>query len=139
MDSLPAVGAPRAKVLEYAASVDRAGRIATGDGDPLMLGDEWSADDLLLAALVRCSVHSLAFHARRAGMDVVASGSARGTITKPDGEERYQLVDVSVSIEAEIDPRPDDAAVAELLEKAERDCFVGASLVVKPSYDWRVR
>jgi hypothetical protein len=54
MDSLPAVRAPRAKVLEYAARVDRAGRIATGDGEPLMLGDEWSADDLLLAALVRC-------------------------------------------------------------------------------------
>jgi hypothetical protein len=26
--------------------------------------------------------------------------------------------------------------VAELLAKAERDCFVGASLVAKPSYTW---
>jgi len=132
------VGAPRAKVLQYAASVDRAGRIATGDGAPITLGDEWSADDLLLAALVRCSVQSLAYHARRAGLDVAASGSARGTVTKVDTSERYRLVDVSVSIEAEIDPRPADAALAELLEKAERDCFVGASLVVTPTYDWRV-
>jgi organic hydroperoxide reductase OsmC/OhrA len=126
-------------VLEYAASVDRAGRIATGDGAPVSLGDEWSADDLLLAALARCSVHSLAYHARRAGLDVAASGSARGTVTKPAESERYRLVEVSVSIEAELDPRPDDEALAELLEKAERDCFVGASLVVRPSYDWRVR
>jgi uncharacterized OsmC-like protein len=133
------VGAPRAKVLEYAASVDRAGRISTGDGAPLGLDDEWSADDLLLAALVRCSVHSLVYHARRVGLDAVASGSARGTVTKPDDSERYRLVEVSVSIEAELDPRPDEAALAELLEKAERDCFVGASLVVAPSYDWRVR
>jgi uncharacterized OsmC-like protein len=133
------VAAPRAKVLEYAARIDRAGRIATGDGAPLELGDEWSADDLLLAALVRCSVHSLAYHARRAGLDSVASGSARGTVTKPDESERYRLVDVSVSIEAEIDPRPDDEALADLLAKAERDCFVGASLVVTPTYDWRVR
>ena len=126
-------------MLEYAARVDRAGRIATGDGPPLALGDEWSADDLLLAALVRCSVHSLVYHARRAGLDVVASGSARGTVTKPDDSERYRLVEVSVSIEGELDPRPDEAALAELLQKAERDCFVGASLVVAPSYDWRVR
>jgi uncharacterized OsmC-like protein len=133
------VGAPRAKVLEYAASVDRAGRISTGDGASLALGDEWSADDLLLAALVRCSVHSLAYHARRAGLDLVASGSARGTVTKPDGSERYRLVEVHVAIEAELDPRPEDAALAELLAKAERDCFVGASLTVSPTYDWRVR
>ena len=29
-------------------------------------------------------------------------------------------------------------AIAELLAKAERDCFVGASLVAKPSYRWIV-
>jgi uncharacterized OsmC-like protein len=133
------VGQPRAKVLTYGASVDRAGRISTGESLPTALGDEWSADDLLLAALVRCSVHSLAYHARRAGLDVVASGSATGTITKPEGAERYRLVEVKVSIEGELDPRPDDAALAKLLALAERDCFVGSSLVVDPEYDWRVR
>ena len=132
------MAAPRAKVLEYGASVDRAGRISTGDGAAVQLGEEWSADDLLLAALLRCSLESLTFHARRAGLDVVGSGRARGSVTKPEGEERYRLVSAHVEIELEVDPRPDEAPLAELLAKAERDCFVGASLQVKPTYDWRV-
>ena len=36
------------------------------------------------------------------------------------------------------EPRPDDATVTDLLMKGERDCFVGASLTAKPTYDWRV-
>ena len=132
------MAAPSAKVLEYAATADRAGRIATGDGGPVALGEEWSADDLLLAALVRCSLQSLVYHARRAGLDAVGSGRAQGTVTKPEGEERYRLVSVHVELELEIDPRPDEAGLADLLAKAERDCFVGASLNVKPTYDWRV-
>ncbi len=50
------MGAPRAKVLEYAATVDRAGRIATGAEPPIELGEAWAADDLLLASLLRCSI-----------------------------------------------------------------------------------
>ncbi len=133
------MGEPRAKVLEYSASVDRAGRIATGDEPPLELGEAWAADDLLLASLLRCITHSLAYHARRAGLDLVASGRARGTVTKPDGEERYRLVSVDVEIEVELAPRPDDDSRRELIGRAERDCFVGASLLVKPTYHWRVR
>ena len=40
-------------------------------------------------------------------------------------------------IEAELDPPPE--SLDELLAKAERDCFIGASLTVKPSYDWVVK
>ena len=32
----------------------------------------------------------------------------------------------------------DDATIAELLAKAERDCFIGASLTVTPAHTWRV-
>ena len=39
-------------------------------------------------------------------------------------------------IEAELDPAPE--SLDELLAKAERDCFVGASLTVKPRYEWVV-
>jgi hypothetical protein len=41
-----------------------------------------------------------------------------------------------VEIDATVDPRPDDPA--DLVAKAERDCFVGASLTIQPSYAWRV-
>jgi hypothetical protein len=36
------------------------------------------------------------------------------------------------------DPKPDEATLAELLAKGERDCFIGASLTTSPIYTWRV-
>ena len=45
---------------------------------------------------------------------------------------------VSVEANVSFDPKPDDATVAELLAKGERDCSVGASLLPSPIYTWRV-
>ena len=124
------------KVLEYAVSVDRGGRMTIPGGAQIEPGEGWSADHLLLAALVRCSLDSLAWHSRRAGHTLAASGEALGHVTKRESDGRYALVDVAVRIDAELTPRADDAEA--LLAKAERDCFVGASLTVKPEYDWHV-
>ena len=96
----------------------------------------WSADHLLLAALVRCSIDSFTYHARRAGHETTAAGSAQGTITKSGEDDRFRFVAISVRIEVQLQPRtnePDD-----LIAKAERDCFVSASLTVKPEYEWHV-
>lgn len=131
------MAAVRAKTFTYDVAVDREGRIAT-DGTALEVGEEWTADHLLLAAVVRCSLASLAFHARRADLDHAASGTANGVVTKPDGEERYRFVEIEVEIEAELEPAPDPEALAELIARAERDCFVGSSLKTKPRYTWRV-
>src|SRR5579884_4124774 len=95
-------------------------------GGQLLPPEGWLADHLLLAALVRCSIDSFAYHARRAGHEPSASGSAHGTITKSGDDSRYRFVSISVRIDAQLQPRtnePDD-----LVAKAERDCFVGASL-----------
>ncbi len=133
------MAAVKPKAFTYEVVVDRAGRMSAEDEDAFVaVGDEWTADHLLLAAVVRCSIASLAFHARRADRDHIASGTARGTVTKPDGEERYRFVEIDVSLEAELDPPLDDEALAELLARAERDCFVGSSLKTKPRYRWRV-
>lgn len=105
-------------------------------GGQLVPPEGWSADHLLLAALVRCSIDSLGYHARRAGHATSASGSAHGTITKTGDDDRYRFVEISVAIDAQLEPRSTD--VEPLVAKAERDCFVGASLVVKPEYEWRV-
>jgi hypothetical protein len=35
-----------------------------------------------------------------------------------------------------VTPRADDPA--DLVAKAQRDCFVGASLTIEPDYTWRV-
>jgi organic hydroperoxide reductase OsmC/OhrA len=96
----------------------------------------WSADHLLLAALVRCSIDSFAYHARRAGHEPTASGSAHGTITKSGDDERYRFVWIAVRVDAQLTPRTNE--VDELIAKAERDCFVGASLTLKPEYEWHV-
>jgi organic hydroperoxide reductase OsmC/OhrA len=105
-------------------------------GGQLVPPQGWSADHLLLAALVRCSIDSLTYHARRAGHEVAASGEAQGTVTKSGEDERYRFVEIAVRIEAQLKPRSAD--VGQLVAKAARDCFVGASLELEPEYEWRV-
>lgn len=133
------MAAVKSKVFLYEVAVDRDGRISAEDeGSFVELGDEWTADHLLLASVVRCSIASLAFHARRADLDHTAGGFATGAVTKPEGEDRYRFVEITVELEVELDPAPDAEALAALIERCERDCFVGSSLTAKPSYRWRV-
>ena len=126
----------QAKTFEYALSVDRAGRPAAEGGEPLELPEEWTAEHLVLAGLARCTLTSLRYHATRAGLDAVGSAEARGVVTKREDDGRYAFVEVECRLDVEIEPAPDD--LAELLAKAERDCFVGASLTAPPRYRWRV-
>ena len=130
------VTATQAKVFEYAVEVDRAGRMIVPGGAQVERPEGWSPDHLLLAALVRCSIDSLAYHARRAGHEAAAAGSGQGTITRRESDGRYAFVSIEVSLDVQLTPRSDDTA--ELIAKAERDCFVGASLTIKPEYTWRV-
>jgi organic hydroperoxide reductase OsmC/OhrA len=125
-----------AKVLEYAVDVDSAGRMTIPGGGQFVPPEGWSADHLLLAALVRCSIDSFAYHARRAGHEAAASGEAQGKITKSGEDGRYRFVEIGVSISAQLTPRMDE--VGDLVAKAERDCFIGASLTLKPEYTWHV-
>jgi organic hydroperoxide reductase OsmC/OhrA len=125
-----------AKTFEYAVELDGGGRLTIPGGGQFVPPEGWSADHLLLAALVRCSIDSFAYHARRAGHTVTASGTAQGTITKAGDDGRYRFVAIDVRIDAQLTPR--SAETAELVAKAERDCFVSASLTVKPEYVWHV-
>jgi len=124
------------RTFHYSVAQDRAARVSADGKDELELGGAWKPEHLVLAGLVRCTLESLRFHASRAGIDFVASASASGTVTRRDDDERYAFVEISVAFEVELEPQPDD--VAELLAKAERDCFVSASLTAKPKYGWRV-
>jgi organic hydroperoxide reductase OsmC/OhrA len=128
--------ATHAKVLEYAVDVDGAGRMTIPGGGQFVPPEGWSADHLLLAALVRCSIDSFAYHARRAGHEVTASGEAQGTITKSGEDGRYRFVEIDVRIDAQLTPRTNE--VDDLIARAERDCFIGASLTLKPEYEWHV-
>jgi len=125
-----------AKTFEYAVEVDRGGRMTIPGGAQIAPAEGWTPDHLLLAALVRCSIDSLTFHARRGGHEVAASGEAQGTVTRRESDGRYAFVEIGVRIDAQLTPRADDTD--DLVEKAERDCFVGASLNIKPEYEWHV-
>jgi organic hydroperoxide reductase OsmC/OhrA len=124
------------KTFEYAIEVDRGGRMTIPGGAQIAPAEGWTPDHLLLAALVRCSIESFTFHARRGGHEVAASGEAQGTVTRRESDGRYAFVEIGVRVDAQLTPRAEDTAG--LIESAERDCFVGATLNVKPEYEWHV-
>ena len=130
----------RAKVFDFAVTVDEAwdARSERG-GDPLAVNDpHWAPEHLVLAGLARCSLTSLRYHCRRAGVALTSRASARGTVTRRDGDGRFAFVEIALEADVAFEPKPDEATVADLLMKGERDCFVGASLTAQPTYEWRV-
>jgi organic hydroperoxide reductase OsmC/OhrA len=129
--------ANRAKTFSYAISLDRdwAGTSDRG-GSPLPAESAWTPEHLLLAALARCTLTSLRYHAGRERVDVAGAAAARGTVTRREEDERYAFVELEVELDVTFEPSPQD--VRELLAKAERDCFVGASLAATPRYSWIV-
>jgi uncharacterized OsmC-like protein len=131
--------AATAKTFEYAAALDRTGRVSADDGPFADVPAGWKPEHLVLAGLIRCTLASLRYHARQAGIDdLVASATASGRVTRREQDERYAFVEIDCSFEVELEPTlvPDD--IAELVESAERDCFVGASLTPSPEYRWTV-
>ena len=125
------------KEFRYAVDLGEGDVVRTEDGTPLGPGPDWTPEHLLLAALLRCSLTSLRYHARRARIEVArATGSAAALFTKRESDGRFAAVEVRVDLAISLEPQPGEAELAELLEKAERDCFIGASLTVKPSYAW---
>jgi organic hydroperoxide reductase OsmC/OhrA len=127
------------RILEFEVSVDRNRAASSGlGGAPIAAQDEWWAEHLLLAALVRCTLASMDYAAHRAGVEVSGSGEARGAVTKRDEDGLYAFVEVETSLEIELEPPQPPESVQELVAKAERGCFVGNSLVAKPRYRWTV-
>jgi organic hydroperoxide reductase OsmC/OhrA len=127
------------RVLEFDVSVDddRSSRSALG-GTAIAREDAWWPEHLVLAALVRCTLASMDYSARKAGLDVVGSGRAHGTVTKRAADGLYAFVDIQSELEIQIDPAPAREIVAELVEKAERGCFVSNSLTTAPRHHWTV-
>jgi organic hydroperoxide reductase OsmC/OhrA len=127
---------PKARVFEFAVSLDPHGRVSARE-DSLTPPASWAPEHLVLAALVACSLTSLRYHAKRAGIEeVAASGEASGTVTRRESDGRFAFTDVECRLQARLTPPPAD--LPPLLEKAERDCFIGASLTVAPRYVWDV-
>ena len=126
-----------AKTFEYAAGLDRDGKLVA-DGSELEPGDAWSPEHLVLAGLMRCTLKSLRHHADGLGVSLSGSAAAEAVVAKREEDGRYGFVEVEVGLDVQLDPAPEGAALTELLDLAERDCFVGASLTAPPRYEWRV-
>jgi organic hydroperoxide reductase OsmC/OhrA len=124
------------KRFEFSASIARDGSLCAEEKDSLDPGEAWSAEHLLLAALCRCTLASLRFHAERADLSASGTAAASGSVTQRDTDGRYAFVEILCGVDVSLEPAPDD--VAGLTALAERDCFIGASLTVKPEYEWRV-
>ena len=131
----------RAKSFDYAVSLDVTWDARSDRGGGVLAGAEeasWTPEHLLLAGLARCTLTSLRYHCVRASITLTSSSTARGPVTRRESDGRFAFVEIAFEADVSFDPKPDDETIADLLAKAERDCFVGASLVATPSYSWNV-
>jgi uncharacterized OsmC-like protein len=131
--------ATRPRVHEFDVTVDRdrIARSALG-GSPLPREAEWWAEHYVLAGLVRCTLASMDYAARRAGSNVTGSGSAHGVVTKREQDGRYAFIEIDATFDVQLAPAPDQETLRGLVKKAEAGCFVGNSLTAKPRYHWVV-
>jgi organic hydroperoxide reductase OsmC/OhrA len=129
----------RPRVLEFDVSVDRAGDAWStlgGSAHPRQV--EWWAEHLVLAGLVRCTLASMDYSARRAGLNSKGVGSAHGVVTKRPEDGLYAFVDIETRLEVDLAPTPEPPALAELVARAEHGCFVSNSLTARPRHRWIV-
>ena len=105
---------------------------------PLDPNRPWSPEDLVLAGLVKCTLASLAFYSEREDIVMAGGGAADGIVSKRDSDGRYAFVEILCGLDVKLEPRPGEEKLGALLDSAEWGCFVGASLTVKPRYEWRV-
>ena len=127
------------RVLEFDITVDRerVARSALG-GSAQPREAEWWAEHSVLVGLVRCTLASMDYEARRAGLNSVGSGQAHGTVTKRDDDGLYAFVDIETRLEIDLAPAPGPEALHEIIARAERGCFVSNSLMSRPRHRWIV-
>ncbi len=128
----------RPRVFTYDVSLDSAWTASSSAGGTPIPNEEdgWTPEHLVLAGLCRCVLTSFRFHARREGLEARSSASAHGVVTRREDDGRFAFVEIGVEVTIELDAVPGE--VGEVIAKGERDCFVGASLTVKPNYRWTV-
>jgi len=129
----------RARVFDYRVSADADWTVHSDRGGGAIARDDaWSPEHLVLAGLVRCTLTSLEYHAKRAGVSCTARADAHGSVTRREQDERFAFVSIDATFDVSVEPPLEHGELRELLERAERDCFVGASLTAPPRYVWRV-
>ena len=127
------------RVLQFDITVDRSGEAHSAlGGSSLPRETEWWPEHLVLAGLVRCTLASLDYSARRAGVDVVSSGSAHGVVTKRADDGLHAFVEIETTLDVQVTPALDDDGLRGLLARAEHGCFVSNSRTARPRHRWIV-
>jgi uncharacterized OsmC-like protein len=130
----------RARTFTYDVTLDREWAARSALGGTAIPNEEgpWTPEHLVLAGLCRCTLTSFRYHSRRAGFEPVASASGHGVVARREEDGRFAFAELCVDLEVVLEGPPPPEQIRELIAKGERDCFVGASLAVKPGYHWTV-
>ena len=131
---------PQARSFAFDISLDREWVASSALGGTPIRNEEgeWTPEHLVLTALSRCILTSYRYHARRAGHEPTTSAAARGVVTRREEDGRFGFVEIRVDLDVALAAPPSHDDLRALSAKGERDCFVGASLTVKPDYHWTI-
>jgi uncharacterized OsmC-like protein len=122
---------------EYRIELTRAGALTTDRGHHLDVPPAWTPEHLVLAALARCTMLALEYHARRESLSAGVAAAAYGEVDRRD-DESWGFTRLDCTLDVVFDPAPSGDDLKRQLDRAEHGCFVGASLTPKPTYRWRV-
>ena len=137
--TLQAMAEARARVFEYRVTMDSDWTAHSQlGGSAIPREAAWSPEHLLLAALTRCTLTSLEYHARRQTVTFTATRRRARNRHAARGGRAVRARRHHDHIRCLVRAAPEPETLGDLLAKAERDCFVGASLTVKPTYVWNV-
>ena len=143
---------PSAKSFQYEVGVAWDGRRAstlTTAGRPSILSgppadfpdgeaDRWSPEHLLLAGLASCTMISFLAHAEHKGVEVADySAEIGGTVMRRVEDGRYAFVHIHQRPRVTVAAGQAEQA-RELIGKAERDCFISASVTAEVQNDWEI-
>ncbi len=92
----------RAKHFEYWVNLGEDGSLSA-EGEPVPLGEDVSAEHLLLAGLARCSISSFVYFARLQNLEAKASAHASGTVTRREEDDRYGFTEIECRMDVELD------------------------------------
>jgi hypothetical protein len=97
-----------AKEFTYDVLLEDGGVMLADGTGAIDAPEAWKPDHFLVAALLRCTLQSLRYHADRAGLEASGRGEGRALVTKRAEDERYALVEIVVSYDIALESDPGD-------------------------------
>ena len=87
----------RRREFTYDVLLEDGGVLLADGAGAIDAPEAWKPDHFLVAALLKCTLQSLRYHADRAGLEASGRGEGRALVTKRAEDERYAVVEIVVS------------------------------------------